>query len=53
MKHMLVSLSRDVIRQGLESELESHQRKHDYHKKLTQEYESLIQQTQKKMEEFM
>jgi hypothetical protein len=53
MKHMLVSVSKSVIQQSLQEELKSHQHKHDYHKRLAQEYEELVLQTQLKLEEFM
>ena len=53
MKHMLVSLSKSIIQQSLQEELESHQHKYEYHRKLAQEYEELVQQTQSKLEEFI
>lgn len=51
MKPILVSLSKSIIQHSLQEELKSHQRKSEYHKKLAQEYENLIQKTQQKLEE--
>jgi|GEM_PF-3641646 len=50
MKHILISLSKDVIRQKIQDELESHQQKYEYHKKMSENYFELILRTQQKME---
>jgi hypothetical protein len=51
MKHLLVSLSKDVIKQKIQEELESHQQKYEYHKKISENYFALIRKTQQKLEE--
>jgi len=51
MKHALVSLTKNIIQEKLEQELESHQQKYAYHKKISENYFILIQQTQQKLEE--
>lgn len=51
MKHVLVSVSKSVIHLSLQEDLKSHQNKFEYHKRLAQQYEQLVQQTQKKIGE--
>lgn len=49
MKHILVSLSKSVIQQQIQEELESYQKKYEYHKKIAEQYFELIQTTQQKL----
>jgi len=43
-------VEKQVILEQLEQELKSHQKKYQYHKKITDGYSDLIQKTQQKMD---
>lgn len=51
MKSILTKLSKDILLEKLEIDLECQQRKYDYHKKISEGYHDLIEQTKQKISE--
>lgn len=51
MKSVLAKISKELLLEKLESDLQTQQRKYNYHKKIAENYQELTKQTQQKMSE--
>jgi len=47
---ILARISKEILLEQLESDLKNHQRKYDYHKKISMGYLELIEQTRQHLE---